>query len=172
MSWIDWEVAEEDKQLLAFVQRLISIRKAHPVFHRRSFFQGRAIKGAGIKDILWLRPDGREMTDEEWGQESARSLGVFLAGQGLAEKDERGKPVTDNNFLLLMNAHHEKISFLLPTVASGMGWVTFIVTSSPILRNPVMHEAGTHYPLPARSLALLVERQRGQVRTKDRRNEP
>ncbi|MDP9161071.1 MAG: glycogen debranching protein GlgX [Acidobacteriota bacterium] len=171
ISWIDWEVNEEGKQLLAFVQRLISIRKAHPVFHRRSFFQGRAIKGAGIKDILWLLPDGREMTDEEWGQESARSLGVFLAGQGLAEKDERGQPVTDNNFLLLMNAHHEKISFLLPTVASGMGWVTLIVTSSPVLRNPMMHEAGTDYPLPARSLALLVERQRGQIRTKDRRNE-
>ena len=171
ISWIDWDIDEEGKQLLAFVQRLISIRKSHPVFHRRSFFQGRAIKGAGIKDILWLRPDGREMTDEEWGQESARSLGVFLAGQGIHEKDERGKPLTDNNFLLLMNAHHENVSFLLPTVASGMGWVTLIVTSSPAHRNPILHEAGTDYPLPARSLALLVERQRGQIRTKDRRNE-
>ncbi|GAC1676142.1 MAG: glycogen debranching protein GlgX [Terriglobales bacterium] len=172
ISWINWDVGPEQKELLAFAQRLISLRKAHPVLHRRSFFQGRAIKGAGVKDILWLRPDGREMTDEEWGQESARSLGVFLAGQGLHEQDERGRPVTDNNFLLLMNAHHEEISFLLPTVASSMGWMALIDTSSETVRSPgVMLDAGASYPLQARSLVLLVERQRGKIRTKDRRNE-
>src|SRR6202045_1072685 len=89
ISWIDWSKGKADLQLLWFVQRLIALRKTHPVFHRRNFFQGRSIKGAGVKDILWLRPDGREMTDEEWGKESARSLGVFLAGEGLDEEDER-----------------------------------------------------------------------------------
>jgi glycogen operon protein len=161
-----------DKELLAFVRQIISLRQNHPVFHRRNFFQGRAIKGAGVKDILWLKPDGSEMTDEEWGRESARSLGVFLAGEGLEEQDERGQPVTDQNFLLLMNAHHENVSFQLPTVASGMVWVALIDTSCQTSRvTGLLYDAGRTYELQARSLALLVERQRDQVRDKDRRHE-
>ena len=89
----------------------------HPVFRRRNFFQGRPIKGAGVKDILWLTPDGHEMTDEEWKQSSARCLGMFLAGQGLLEYGERGEKITDDNFLLLMNARSEEIPFTLPSAA-------------------------------------------------------
>jgi glycogen operon protein len=148
------------------------LRKNHPVFRRRNFFQGRAIKGAGVKDILWLRPDGSEMTDEEWGQESARSLGLFLAGEALGEQDERGQRVTDQNFVLLMNAHHEPVSFQLPTVSSGMVWVALIDTSCQTSRTPaLLYDAGKVYELQARSLAVLVERQRDQVREKDRRHE-
>src|SRR5581483_6407949 len=66
ISWLTWDLKPEDRELLAFLQRMIMLRKQHPVFRRRSFFQGRAIKGADIKDILWLAPDGREMTDDEW----------------------------------------------------------------------------------------------------------
>ncbi len=79
ISWINWDEASADLELLAFARRVIALRKDHPVFRRRNFFQGRAIKGVGVKDILWLMPDGREMTDEEWGQEFARSLGVLLS---------------------------------------------------------------------------------------------
>jgi glycogen operon protein len=172
ISWINWDESGMDQELLAFVRQIITLRKNHPVFHRRNFFQGRAIKGAGVKDILWLKPDGSEMTDEEWGRESARSLGVFLAGEGLEEQDERGQRVTDQNFLLLMNAHHEQVPFRLPTVASGMVWVALVDTSSETSGTPgLLYEAGRSYDLKARSLAVLVERQRDQVRDKDRRHE-
>jgi len=171
ISWIDWSKESADVNLLSFVQRLIALRKSHPVFRRRNFFQGRSIKGVGVKDILWLRPDGREMTDEEWGKESARSLGVFLAGEGLDEQDERAQPIKDQNFLLLMNAHHEGVSFLLPTVASGMCWIVLIDTASSDIESPgTLCEAGATYSLQARSLSLLVERPRDQVRAKERRN--
>jgi isoamylase len=124
----------------------------------------------GVKDILWLRHDGGEMTDEEWNQQNARTLGVFLSGSALEEVDERGQPVTDENFLLLMNAHHEELPFRLPTAASGMRWVALIDTSCKTSRSPgLQYDAGTTYPLQARSLALLVERQRDQVR-QERRN--
>jgi isoamylase len=168
ISWLNWDIAETE--LVAFVRKLIALRKDHPVFRRRNFFQGRSIKGAGIKDILWLRPDGGEMTDDEWNQQHARTLGVFLSGVAADEVDERGRFLTDENFLLLMNAHHEEVSFLLPTVASGMTWIALVDTSCQTSRSPgVQYEPGKTYPLQARSLALLCERQRNQHRGDDRR---
>jgi isoamylase len=170
-SWIDWDAVNGDNNLIGFVQRVIALRRNHPVFRRRNFFQGRAIKGVGIKDILWLRPDGREMSDEEWHQEHARTLGMFLSGEAVDELDEKARPVKDENFLLIMNAHHEEIPFLLPTVASGMLWIVLVDTSCRIERGcNIQYEAGTTYPLQARSLALLVQRQRGRTR-EDRRHE-
>jgi isoamylase len=172
ISWINWDEKARDTDLLAFVRQIFLLRKNHPVLRRRNFFQGRAIKGAGVKDILWLKPDGSEMTDEEWGRESARSLGVFLAGEGLEEQDDRGLPIKDQNFLLLMNAHHEQVQFRLPTVASGMVWVALIDTSCQTYQSPGrQYDAGHEYSLQARSLALLVERQKDQVRDTDRRHD-
>jgi isoamylase len=171
LSWINWNVSETDQELLAFTRRMIALRKSHPVFQRRNFFQGRSIKGAGIKDIHWLMPDGREMTDEEWNNESARCLGVFLSGK-LEEQAERGEPVTDQDFLLLMNAHHEPIPFLLPAPPTGVGWVGLVDTSSPAPDSPGrLYEPGSSYQLQARSLVLLVGREPGHVRAMERRHE-
>jgi isoamylase len=160
ISWIGWDNTSSHKELISLVQKVIALRRAHPVFRRRNFFQGRAIKGAGVKDILWLRPDGREMTDEEWNQANAKTLGVFLSGSAVDEVDERGQGVTDENFLLLMNAYHEEVPFSLPTAASDTLWDVLIDTSSPSGRGPDgPHEATAKYPLPPRSLVLLVELQ-------------
>ncbi len=170
VSWLNWDRLGEEEELVAFVRRLIALRQNHPVFRRRNFFQGRSIKGAGVKDILWLRPDGREMPDEEWNQEHARTLGLFLSGSAVDEIDERGQVITDENFVLLMNAHHEEVPFTLPTAASGMLWNSLLDTSFEQARGPgTTHEPVTPYPLQSRSLALLVERLREQVR-QDRRN--
>ena len=170
ISWVNWDLAGKETELFAFVRRLTDLRRNHPVFHRRNFFHGRAIKGAGIKDILWLRPDGREMTDQEWNQEHARTLGVFLSGSAVDEVDERGQIITDENFLLLLNAHHEEVPFTLPSLASGMTWIALIDTFHDSSSGPgTTHDAMTIYRLHPRSLALLVERQRDQIR-QDRRS--
>ena len=172
ISWINWEQFGTEKELVSFVRKVIALRQRHPVFRRRNFFQGRAIKGAGIKDILWLRPDGREMTDEEWNQEHARTLGVFLSGSAVDEIDDRGQLITDENFVVLMNAHHEDVPFSLPTVASGMAWISLIDTACESTKClGTAHEAMTAYPLQPRSMVVLVERPRDQFR-QDRPNEP
>jgi isoamylase len=165
ISWVNWDLFDKEKELFAFVRRLTALRRDHPVFRRRNFFLGRAIKGAGVKDILWLRPDGREMTDEEWNQESARTLGVFLSGSAVDEIDERGQPITDENFVLLLNADHEELLFTLPSLASGMTWITLIDTFHESSRSPgTVYDAMSTYPLQPRSLVLLVERPRDQTR--------
>jgi glycogen operon protein len=159
LSWIDWTLDDEQKALLTFVRRLIALRKAHPVFRRRHFFQGRLIKGGGTKDIIWLTPAGTEITDEEWHHTFARCLGLFLAGSALDEQDEKGRPIVDSNFLLLINAHHEPISFTIPTSVPVGHWRVVLDTAGPG-GNPQGKStwgAAASYPLLEHSLALLVD---------------
>ena len=118
-SWLNWNLQTGDRDLLAFVQRIINLRQRHPVFRRRRFFQGRPIKGASVKDVLWLTPKGDEMSEEDWRDPSVQCLGMFLSGQGLDETDERGRKINDENFLVLLNAFHEDIAFLLPSFWPG-----------------------------------------------------
>jgi isoamylase len=170
ISWLDWTPEHMDRETFGFVQQLIALHKQHPVFRRRTFFQGRKIKGAEIKDIVWLRPDGAEMTDEEWNQDFARCLGVALSGAAIDEVNERGQRVHDENFLLLMNAHFEEIPFVLPAPSGGAGWIVLIDTSCQTSGDGNSFYFGsTTYPLQARSLALLVERASNRVRGTDRR---
>jgi len=169
ISWINWDLKPQDRDFMAFVQRMIHLRKRHPVFRRRRFFQGRPIKGANVKDVLWLNPAGSEMSEEEWRNPSTRCLGMFLAGLGLDETDERGRKLGDENFLLLLNGHHEDVTFTLPTFHPGCRWVAWMDTSRyDSLRGADTHDSGTNYPLQARSLVVFMERRNGK---KDEPNE-
>jgi isoamylase len=157
VSWLNWDLTSDDREVLSFLQEMIKLRKQHPSFRRRNFFHGRSIKGASVKDLLWLTPDGREMTDEEWKESSARCLGMFLAGESVLGRGERGEVITDDNFLLLMNAHHELIPFTLPTLATGVNWRIVVDTSTNHQGAKVIHDSNAPYPLQARSLVLLIE---------------
>lgn len=77
IGWLDWHPAHFDNELLAFVQSLTTLRKDHPVFRRRNFFQGRKIRGADVKDIIWLTHSGKEMTGEEWNHKVLHAVSVF-----------------------------------------------------------------------------------------------
>ena len=89
------------------------------MFRRRDFFAGPArCTAREPKDIVWLKPDGAEMTEQEWSTDFARCLGVYLSGEALGETDARGRPIRDDDFLLLFNAHHETMPFTLPQSAA------------------------------------------------------
>jgi isoamylase len=156
-SWIDWNLDPDRSRLLDFVRKLLQLRRAHPVFRRRHFFQGRPLFGSESKDIVWLKPDGSEMTTAEWNQDFARSLGVYLAGNALGETDTRGNPVGDENFVLLFNAHHDSVPFRLPTL-NAASWVAIVDTAlDDGLVADGTFAAASVYPLQGRSLVLLVE---------------
>ncbi len=114
LNWIDWGDSAGRRSLLAFTQRLIALRAAHPVFRRRDFFQDRPLRGSEVRDIVWLQPDGTEMSEDAWQQDHARALAVFLSGDGLTEMDGRGRAVRDDSFALLFNAAEEGVIFTLP----------------------------------------------------------
>ena len=128
ISWVDWALDPPRLRLLDYARRMIALRRDHPVFRRRHFFQGRSVRGSGEKDIAWLTPDGTEMSDEEWNNNFARCLGVFLGGEALQEVDERGRRVVDDSFLLLFNAHHDAIPFKLPDLGAA-GWLALVDTA-------------------------------------------
>jgi isoamylase len=158
LSWLDWQLDEEREAFLEFTCRLIALRRRHPVFSRRRFLQGDTATADGLREIIWLNHDGAEMTPREWDLHCARCLGVHLAGAAIERHDRRGRAVTDSNFLLLFNAHHELIPFQLPEYLAEKPWWTVLDTAAapaPLAQRRL--EPGAAYPLAGRSLALLRE---------------
>jgi isoamylase len=123
ISWFDWEAADQD--LLVFTQRLTQLRKDHPIFRRRGWFQGRQIRtktGETLPDIAWFSPDGEEMSDEHWAHDLSRSLQVFLYGQAFTVPDDRGEPILDDTFLIVFHATPDDAIFTLPAERYGKAW--------------------------------------------------
>ena len=128
ISWYDWNLDDRRLALLDFTRKLIALRKQHPNFHRRKFYQDRSIWMSEAKDVSWLRPDGQEMTEEEWNQGWVRCLGLLQNGETLNDADPNGEPLMDDTFLLMLNCHHEPIQFYLPASPKQQGWEVVVDT--------------------------------------------
>jgi isoamylase len=134
ISWVDWAVYDAgDQALVDYVRMLIRLRADHPVFRRRRFFSGKAIRGGRqrLGDIAWLTPVGTEMTGEDWDAGFAKSLTVFLNGQAISEPDRRGDRIADDSFLLLFNASEHDLVFAIPPRRYGQRWTTVLDTAMP-----------------------------------------
>jgi isoamylase len=168
LSWLDWKFSILDRNFLAFVRRMIRLRKEHPAFRRRRFFQGRELRGADAKDITWLTPAGREMTDEEWNNSFARSLGLQMSGLLEGEYDAQGRPDVDDDFLLLFNADQEEVNFQIPPFPEEARWEVFMDTAySAGLKSDGFLKPGGVYTLKPRSMALLVNARRRETVEED-----
>ncbi len=158
ISWLDWNLDRPQRELLEFTRFVIQLFHHHPVLRRRKFFQGRRIRGSEVKDLAWFRPDGKEMTDEDWNNPQARCLGIRLAGDAIDEVDARGNRIIDDTLLILLNANYEPIPFILPAHRSKVRWELVLDTREPTgipKQRPKLMRGGTPYDLEARSLALL-----------------
>ena len=155
LSWLHWDLTPEQKQLGNFVRRALTLRKEHPVFQRRKFFQGRALRGSGVKDISFLEPSGMEMADAAWNSDFVKCLGIRFAGDALDDVDKKGNPIVDDTILWLINAHHEKIAFTLPETRPGDGWELLLDTADPAAEARRIPPGVRIYDLQERSLVLL-----------------
>ena len=157
ISWIDWKLDRPRRELREFTGHLIRLVRAHPALRRRHFFQGRRIRGSEVKDVAWFRPDGKEMTDEDWNNLENRCFGLRLAGDAIEEIDERGNPIVDDTLLILLNSHHESIPFTLPAHRRKVRWEVALDTYDPtsIDKKPRSMHGGETYDLQGRSLAIL-----------------
>jgi isoamylase len=167
ISWTCWSLMPEQRDFLEFTRRLVRFRRSQPTLTRRKYFQGRSIRGADVKDIYWLDPSGREMTDAAWNAPFVRSLGVLMVGDAIGDIDERGRLVSGDTLLILLNAHFESVPFVLPAAGDGHRWVRVldtIETHPPEAR----FTGGTKYPLQGRTVVLFtLEKHRPHRRASD-----
>ena len=156
ISWLHWDWDDHARQLAEFTAKLIHFRKDHPIFRRPKFFQGRKIRGSEVKDVMWFNPGGTEMNDDEWTTGFVRTLGMLLSGDTIDVCDERGEPIRDGTFLLLFNAFHEPLTFVLPG-REEVKWELIMDTNDEagFLESPKPCAAGDELQLMARSVCML-----------------
>lgn len=165
ISWLDWNLDQPRQELLEFTRFLIQLFCQHPVFRRRKFFHGQQIRGSEVKDIIWFRPDGKEMTDEEWNSPETRCFGFQLAGDALDEVDKQGNRIVDDTMLILLNAHYEPIPFVLPASQSDVQWELVLDTREVTGRREHPRvKTGEPYELEARSVALFRQERLNEQR--------
>jgi len=153
ISWLDWQLDDARRTLLAFAHYVIRLRREHPVFRRRRFFQGRRIRGADVEDLAWFEPNGREMSDEAWNSDAARALMLRIGGSALDELDTGGRRVVDDTFVMLLNANEHAVTFALPTHRTDVIWELLLDTSKA--RQQPRPLRGERYRAQGRSLAVL-----------------
>ena len=154
ISWFDWKLGHDEHDLVNFTRTLISFRKEHPVFRRKKFFQGRKLFGAS-KDIIWLQPNGKEMTEQVWNESKIHSIGMILSGDALDEFTREGARIADRTFLVLLNADREPVSFRLPKVAEK--WEISLHTFSKELNEAErVMQGGDQFKMEERSAVVMI----------------
>jgi isoamylase len=156
LSWIDWNLPEANEAFLDFTRQLIVLRQKHPIFRRRKWFQGRAIHGSEVHDIVWFNVDGSEMTEAQWREGSIKTIAIFLNGEAIDTVNHKGERILDDSFFMLFNTDGKSLEFVLPKELRAWEWRTIIdTTKSRFIRR------GQHYlnqqaiHVEARSFVML-----------------
>jgi glycogen operon protein len=155
ISWTDWTLTGESRAFLEFARRAARLMRDHPALRRRRFFQGRRLRGAEVKDIMWLSPSGVEITDAEWNADHVKCLGVRLAGDAIGELDEQGTPIIGDSLLYLLNAAPDAVPFTLSSFVVRPRWQCVLDTFDE-RRVGHVFDGGAWYPLAEHSLAVFV----------------
>ncbi|MCU1394163.1 MAG: glycogen debranching protein [Ilumatobacteraceae bacterium] len=155
VSWYNWP--EADLELLGFVSALIHLRREHPTFRRRQFFQGRSLHGEGTVDLQWFTADGSVMSDEQWNEDDLKTVAIYLGGSSI-EQSARGEQITDVDVLWFVNASDEAVEFTFPPEQWGEQWRCVLDTASGDVASAEagVAKAGDSVPLVDRSLMLFV----------------
>jgi glycogen operon protein len=152
-GWINWALDQDGADLLRFVQRLIKLRLAYPILRRNRFLVGTYNEAIGVKDVTWLDPHGNEMTTEQWEDGHGRSVGMLLDGR--AQPSGIRKPGADITLLVIVNAHHDVVNYLLPQVPEGDYWNCVVDTNRPALRGHERIDFDSEFMVTGRSLLLF-----------------
>src|SRR5262249_1654229 len=131
LTWMDWSLTPDKRTLLDFTTKMVRFRLTQPTLRRRKYFQGRSIRGGGVKDVAWLTPGGGEMDDSGWNTGSVRSLGMLLSGSAIEETNERGEVIIGDTLFVLLNGHSDTVSFTLPLLDADQQWQRAFDTFDP-----------------------------------------
>ncbi len=154
LTWLDWDLDDKRRSFLDFVRVASRVWREQPVLRRRRFFHGRPIRGAGVKDIAWFRPDGAEMTDADWRRAHCGCLGVRLSGDQIDEADEFGEPVTGDTLFIILSAHDHDIDFRVDGREHDELWELVYDTAQPDA-DTLRVAGGTPYRTRAHAVAVF-----------------
>ena len=157
LSWVDWELDEHQEEMLWFTQRMIALRREHPIFRRRRFLQGVVREDAGsvLKDVEWLGTDGEPMTEEEWNDPQNKCLTMFLNGSAIPEPNSRGERIEGDSALVVFNASGNDVDVVLPSEEYGAEWEVVLGTGDTIDVGSVF-DAGQQVVRPGHSMLILM----------------
>jgi glycogen operon protein len=157
ISWLDWQ--SMDNVLLDFSSYLITLRRTHPAFTRRSWLQGKPVNGSA-EDVRWLTPAGDAMKDEDWSNGLLKSLMVHLNGCAIADVGVNGERVHDDSFVLMFNAWEKSVEFALTGWTSPADWRVVINTrSKATIASRRRFRMGDRLRVSARSIVVLRSEQ-------------
>ncbi len=155
LSWVHWD--EADQPLTEFTSTVARLRHQHPTFRRRRFFTGTTVRtgdGTRLNDIVWLHLDGRAMEQADWASGS-QAIGMYLNGDGIAGSDGRGRPISDDHFLLYFNADGPS-AVTLPPEEYAAAWDVVLDTSGLLGRDAPL-AAGASFEIDTRTVVVLQE---------------
>ncbi len=156
ISWLDWHLAPEERELLDFVRKLVQFRRAHPAFQRKTFFRGARGRGSA-RDLVWLDETGIELTGAAWADPNRRSLGLLIAGDAIEGRSDLGHQLSDDTFFLALNASAASVDFQVPRGDASHTSTWDVVVDTATAQVPVMRRVrtGDTLTLVSKSLALL-----------------
>ncbi|HEY6078848.1 MAG TPA: glycogen debranching protein GlgX [Polyangiaceae bacterium] len=155
LSWLRWERTADEQALFELTKRLIRIRREHPALRRSKFFQGLDVTGTKLHDLLWFGVDGQPMAQQDWQNPETRAVQMFLAGRGIDDVDDDGRPLVDDNLLLCLNSSDTELRVVLPHLDSVREPWTVLLDTSDDTNRARLPPGAPSLLVPARSTLLL-----------------
>ncbi len=156
LAWYNWDLSDQQKTLFDFTCRLVHYRRAHMNFSRHSFHEEDPYASSESENVRWVRADGKPMAEADWEDGGwMRTIGMMLFGDAPEIRDAQGRRVQDDDFLVLLNAHHEPVRFRLPEDVKALKWVVAFDTARPNLAPGKERLRATSFKLTPRSFVVL-----------------
>jgi isoamylase len=153
ISWLNWQIEDKGKSLIAFVQKLTGLRRDYAILRRQRFLTGTLNEELGVKDVTWINASGDEMNDEAWADTNMRCFGMIMDGR--AQPTGIRRRGDDATMLMVFNAHHDLVEFTLPQGADGENWSLLIDTNLPDDAELAKFDGGSAYGVTAHSMLVF-----------------
>ncbi len=164
LTWLDWRLDENARAMLEATRALVELRRRHSAFRRHDFLRGAPANGSRGKDILWLRPDGAEMTAPDWAEPPRAAIAFRLDGDAVETACAGRDVVRDSSFVVLLNGERSPVTFTLQPAWLGEAWRILFDTgegANGARRAGQVVRAGNFVEVGAASLVVLGEERPG-----------
>ncbi|CTP87290.1 glycogen debranching protein GlgX [Xanthomonas graminis] len=152
ITWLDWDNDPTEGRLTDFVKALSALRKRYPILTRGRFLNGQYNEEAGVRDLTWLNPGGTEMEEAHWNEAGARAIGLVLEGK--AQTSGVKELANDDTLLIVINAYHEGVNFVLPSAEEALHW-KLVLSTDETLQVDAMPAGASDFLAPPRSVSVF-----------------